>query len=54
MVHLGDITKIDGHEIPEVDVIIGGSPRRSTSCRRKVAAGRLLVWGRMVRRLPSS
>ena len=26
MNHLGDITKIDGHKVPLVDVICGGSP----------------------------
>lgn len=26
MIHLGDITKINGAEIPPVDVITGGSP----------------------------
>lgn len=35
MVHLGDITKIDGHEIPEVDVIIGGSPCQDLSVAGK-------------------
>ena len=24
--HLGDITKIDGHNVPIVDIITGGSP----------------------------
>lgn len=24
--HFGDITKLDGHKLPAVDVIIGGSP----------------------------
>mgnify|MGYP001025301699 FL=1 len=26
MVHLGDITKLDGAELPPVDIICGGSP----------------------------
>ena len=26
MIHLGDITKIHGGEVPVVDVVIGGSP----------------------------
>lgn len=26
MIHLGDITKINGGEAPVVDVVIGGSP----------------------------
>ena len=26
MIHLGDITKINGAEAPVVDVVIGGSP----------------------------
>ncbi len=24
--HLGDITKLNGYELPAVDVVIGGSP----------------------------
>lgn len=31
MVHLGDIKKIDGAEIPVVDVIVGGSPCQDLS-----------------------
>ena len=26
MLHVGDITKLSGHTLPPVDVIIGGSP----------------------------
>ena len=31
MIHLGDITKINGAEIPPVDVITGGSPCQDLS-----------------------
>lgn len=31
MKHLGDITKINGGEVPAVDVIIGGSPCQDLS-----------------------
>lgn len=31
MAHLGDITKMDGHSIPPVDVISGGSPCQDVS-----------------------
>lgn len=31
MKHLGDITKIDGHKVPIVDVICGGSPCQDLS-----------------------
>lgn len=31
MLHLGDITKIDGHNIPIVDVVTGGSPCQDLS-----------------------
>ncbi len=31
MLHLGDITKIDGSKIPKVDVITGGSPCQDLS-----------------------
>lgn len=31
MIHLGDITKINGAEIPQVDVICGGSPCQDLS-----------------------
>lgn len=31
MIHLGDITKIDGRTAPVVDVIIGGSPCQDLS-----------------------
>lgn len=29
MVHVGDITKLDGAELPPVDIICGGSPVRT-------------------------
>ena len=31
MVHLGDITKLDGAELPPVDIICGGSPCQDLS-----------------------
>ena len=35
MIHLGDITKIDGHAAPVVDVVIGGSPCQDLSIAGK-------------------
>jgi len=35
MKHLGDITKINGHEVPIVDVIVGGSPCQDLSVAGK-------------------
>lgn len=35
MKHLGDITKIDGHSVPFVDCIIGGSPCQDLSVAGK-------------------
>ena len=37
MLHLGDITKIDGHTAPVVDVIVGGSPCQDLSIAGKRA-----------------
>lgn len=37
MKHLGDITKISGHDAPVVDVIIGGSPCQDLSVAGKRA-----------------
>ena len=37
MIHLGDITKINGAEIPPVDVITGGSPCQDLSVAGKRA-----------------
>lgn len=37
MIHLGDITKIFGHEVPVVDCIIGGSPCQDLSIAGKRA-----------------
>lgn len=37
MKHLGDITKIDGHTAPVVDVVIGGSPCQDLSIAGKRA-----------------
>ncbi len=31
MKHLGDITKIDGHKVPLVDIVVGGSPCQDLS-----------------------
>ena len=31
MIHLGDITKIDGHKVPIVDCLVGGSPCQDLS-----------------------
>jgi len=41
MVQLGDITKINGHDVPNVDVITGGSPCQDLSVagKRKGLAG---------------
>ena len=35
MEHLGDITAIDGHTAPTVDVVIGGSPCQGLSIAGK-------------------
>ena len=37
MKHYGDITKIDGHEVPITDVVIGGSPCQDLSVAGKRA-----------------
>ena len=37
MIHLGDITKIDGHNVPLVDVVTGGSPCQDLSVAGKRA-----------------
>ena len=37
MIHLGDITKIDGHKVPLVDVVTGGSPCQDLSVAGKRA-----------------
>ena len=37
MIHLGDITKISGYEIPPVDVVTGGSPCQDLSVAGKRA-----------------
>ena len=37
MKHLGDITKINGHKVPIVDVITGGSPCQDLSVAGKRA-----------------
>jgi DNA (cytosine-5)-methyltransferase 1 len=37
MIHLGDITKIDGSKIPPVDIITGGSPCQDLSVAGKRA-----------------
>ncbi len=47
MKHLGDITKINGAEIPPVDVITGGSPCQDLSVAGKRAGkGALIQWER--------
>ena len=33
MVHLGDITKLDGAKLPPVDIICGAHPARTECCR---------------------
>lgn len=35
MKHLGDITKIDGHKVPLVDIVTGGSPCQDLSIAGK-------------------
>lgn len=37
MKHLGDITKIDGHKVPIVDIVTGGSPCQDLSVAGKRA-----------------
>lgn len=37
MKHYGDITKLNGHELPIVDVVTGGSPCQDLSCAGKRA-----------------
>ena len=37
MIHLGDITKINGYEVPIVDCVIGGSPCQDLSIAGKRA-----------------
>ena len=37
MLHLGDITKINGADVPPVNVIIGGSPCQDLSIAGKRA-----------------
>lgn len=37
MKHFGDITKIDGHDVPIIDVVIGGSPCQDLSTAGKRA-----------------
>ena len=39
MLHVGDITKLDGAELPPVDIICGGSP-----CQDCLWPGCALVW----------
>ena len=33
MLHVGDITKLNGADLPPVDIITGGSPVRTSACR---------------------
>ena len=37
MKHLGDITKINGHDVPLVDIVTGGSPCQDLSVAGKRA-----------------
>lgn len=37
MIHLGDITKIDGYKVPIVDCVVGGSPCQDLSVAEKRA-----------------
>ena len=37
MKHFGDITKIDGHNVPLVDIVTGGSPCQDLSVAGKRA-----------------
>ena len=37
MIHLGDITKINGHNVPLVDIVTGGSPCQDLSVAGKRA-----------------
>ena len=37
IIHLGDITKINGHDVPIVDCVIGGSPCQDLSIAGKRA-----------------
>ena len=37
MIHLGDITKIDGHNVPITDCVVGGSPCQDLSVAGKRA-----------------
>ena len=37
MIHLGDITKIDGYNVPIVDCVVGGSPCQDLSVAGKRA-----------------
>lgn len=48
MIHLGDITKLKGSEIPIVDVITGGSPCQDLSVAGKGAA----IWASEIEDFP--
>ena len=43
MIHVGDITKLDGALLPPVDIVCGGSP-----CQDSVLLGLAAVWERRV------
>ena len=43
MIHVGDITKLDGALLPPVDIICGGSP-----CQDSALPVRAVVWERRV------
>ena len=45
MIHVGDITKLRGAELPPVDIICGGQPvSRSLRCWRKGRSCRRAFW----------
>lgn len=48
MIHLGDITKINGAEAPVVNVIIGGSP-----CQDLSVEGKIITMDRLHERMTS-
>ena len=53
MVHVGDITKLNGADLPPVDIVCGGFPCQDTSCanvaRRGLAGSRSGLFYEMIR-----
>ena len=47
MKHFGDITKVNGAEVPTVDIITGGSP-----CQDLSVAGTIPVWASEIEEFP--